>query len=110
MIKLNLIDDVASLTSIQVASLRRLVQCVESCISHYISESIESGNEDVSVDVGVGTLIIHTTKDSVSYRFEPSKSVEENSISLLNGEGSVLIKSVDSCLINKIMSTYKELF
>jgi hypothetical protein len=62
------------------------------------------------LDIGVGNLFINIDNESVRYRFEPSVFMDNSvSESVLSGKNPV-IEDIESSLLNKVNTTYKELF
>lgn len=107
---MNLINDLATITTIPATTLKKLAKKEELCILHAISENEFEGIMDTSIDIGFGTIFIRHDGDELKYGFIPSKSFEEDLKETITTGVSPLITEVETALKNKVMNTYKDLF
>lgn len=110
MYRANIVQDISTLTTVQKSSIDRLCTQAVKCICYCVCEAMSKDEKDMCLDIGVGNLFINIDDESVRYRFEPSVFMD-NSVaeSVLSGKNPV-IEDIESSLLNKVNTTYKELF
>lgn len=109
MAKQNLTKDISALTGLSVTSLNEVMNKASMCVAHGVYESILTGDNEVEIDVGIGTLVVRVCDDVVKYRFEPSKSLEQNLVDVVNKKTSPLLERANDTLRERIKRTYKEI-
>lgn len=107
--KRNLTKDISALTGLTVTSLNDVMSRASMCVAHSVYESVLSEENEVEIDIGIGTLIVKVCEDVVKYRFEPSKALEENLIEVVNKKQSPLLEKANETLRERIKRTYKEI-
>lgn len=105
-----LISDLSTITTISENSLHKLAEKSKFIICHDVCESIRDGEDTTVIEIGIGTISIHTSDEGIKYRFAPSPSLD-NSIkdTVLNGKNP-LVYELENALVNKIEKANKELF
>jgi hypothetical protein len=110
MYRANIVQDISTLTTVQKSSIDRLCTQAVKCICYCVCEAMSKDEKDMCLDIGVGNLFINIDNESVRYRFEPSVFMDNSvSESVLSGKNPV-IEDIESSLLNKVNTTYKELF
>lgn len=110
MYKKDIIEEVSLLTTVQKLSIDRLCKQIIKCICANICEAKMLDNNNLCLDIGIGNLYICITDNDVKYRFEPSSYLDSSVIdSVLTGKNPVK-DDIEQALLNKINTTYKELF
>ena len=107
---LNLMEDVSNITTIPMASLQKLNDKFMWCACNAVEESRLKGEDVVSLNIGLGTLIISIVSNQIQYKFIPSNAFEKNLVSTIVNEKNPLTKILEESLVNRIMETYKDLF
>lgn len=109
--KSNLINDLSSLLSVQKLPLCKMVEISNKCISYDLYETRLLNDDTFSVDIGIGTIVMHISDNEIKYRFNPSSALEQSLMDTMeNGAERPLIDEAEKALVNKLLSTYKELF
>ena len=107
--KTNLIKDLNTLTTIEVASLERLSDLSVKIICHDIYENFLAVDHISEIDIGIGTLLVSIEDDIVKYKFIPSTALEQMLTKTFDSKTSPLLKAADKALVDKIEQAYKEL-
>lgn len=110
MLKTDLLADVSSISCIQYLSLQRLVDYSLKCISQNILEAKNSDNDVLSIDIGIGTIYIKFSNETLTYKFVASNQLEKQLINAIKYDKSYMIDDIEESLLNKINIAYKELF
>lgn len=109
---MNVIKDLSTLTQLPTETLMGLVNVVEKDICHLIYENyILMGKNEIILDVGIGSLILHinTEEEYLNYEFIPSKHFERLLLKTLDEGESPLIKDIEKNFSDRVLSLYKEL-
>lgn len=110
MYRMDIVQDISTLTTVQKSSIDRLCTQAIKCVCYCICEALSKNEKDLCLDIGIGSLFINIGEDSVKYRFEPSMFMDNSIIdSVLSGKNPV-IEDIESSLLNKVNTTYKDLF
>jgi len=104
-----LIDDLATLTNISRQTLDKLSNLSISCICDAVEDDILAKNDILTMDIGIGTLMIKHTDNDMRYKFIPSAKLEEAVAQTIVNDKNILKITVDDTLKKRIMSIYKEL-
>ena len=102
-------EGLSKLTTIDPKALDRLIDLGECVIVDSILEGIESRENPVEIDVGIGTLTVQILDDSVRYRFSPSAKFGDDVGNAIRHGANPLDKKVESTLVDKFINTYKDL-
>lgn len=106
---MDLIKDIATISSIPYASLIKLFDKAEDCICYGVDESIKNFEELCKIDVGFGYLYIKYEEDKLYYKFSPSLSLEKKLVDTLSNGSSPLVTNLEKTISSRIMNAYKEL-
>lgn len=103
----SLIEDLATITTIPVASLQKLTTKAQYCICNDMVENKLKNENLTEINIGIGTLQINVADNKMQYRFIPNdkfeKALKESWI-----DGKCTLKDeLDRSLIFKILNTYK---
>ena len=107
---LNMIDDVANITTIPVASLQKLNDKLVWCICNAVEESKLKEESVVNLNIGLGNLIISVINNQIQYKFIPSSFFEKNLVTTIVKGKNPLVNALEESLVSRIMDAYKELF
>lgn len=106
----NIIDDLSILTTISKYGLTDISKLAEKCISHYVLECKLSRKPVSTISLGtLGELDIMITDSTVTYKFVPSKSLENEIVSVLNENKSPLQETLEKSLTKRVIKAYKDL-
>lgn len=106
----NVIEDLSTLTTIPVTSLAKLIDKSILCIEDEVLNSFLNNEDIISLNIGIGKLVIKIEENLIRYRFIPSKKLEDGVKEALASKKSSLETTVEQHLIDKILKTYKDLF
>ena len=107
---MGLVNDVATITTIPVSTLEKLVEKGRACILHKLLENEKAGENITVIDIGIGNLYIQHNFDEVKYKFIPSKQFENSVKATITTGESPLVYMVEEALKDKISNAYKDLF
>jgi len=105
----NLIKGLSILTTINESHLERLVDLSKLVIVDEIVEQLEQGQEIVKIDIGIGTLLLHYSGESIKFKFTPNAKFEEDIVNACIHKVNLIDDKVESSLKDKIVNTYKDL-
>ena len=102
-----LIDDLSALTTIPVINLSKLVDKATWCICDCVEESKLADEKVVNIDLDLGTLSICFDKESIQYRFVPSKKLETAIKDTIVSGKNPLVAQAEATLAQRIIDVYK---
>lgn len=109
MIDLN--KDISNISSVSTTTLTHLNRLKEKLICHYVLENTSEGDTNLIIDIGIGELHIKTIYgEEVLYKFIPSRYLDDNVVKAITENKSPVISDATKILIDRINSTYKDLF
>ena len=108
--KANMKEDLSLLTTVSDSVFIKLVNKIEWCISDYIEKAILEGENQVDIDLDIGTLSIQFDNDQIKYRFVPSQRLEKVVTNTVVNERNDLVLNAENSLVSKLVHTYKNFF
>lgn len=105
----DLLQDMADVTTIPKMRLDQLADNAINFIAHYIRESADCGESDLSVDTGIGVMHIRIEDENIKFKFIPSSKLENGIKYAITSGESPLINKVEALLKDRICNTYKDL-
>ena len=105
--KIDLLENVSTLTTIPTRKLSTLIEKIKLCLSHEIFVGSQLDEQVFEINVGVGELIITNNKDNISYNFIPNSEFESLLINSIDGEDS-LANYLGDALSSRLLDTYKD--
>ena len=104
-----IVEDLSTITTIPEFTLKKILDRAKMIICHNALESMLSDGNEVKVDIGIGSLSLQITENSLCYRFVPSPSFDEMLKQTIISKSSPLSELLEESLTVKIESVYKEL-
>lgn len=104
------LHDLSTITTIPYQTLQKLFEKLSWVICDAVQDSLMNKEDFASIDIGIGTVDISVSNDTVEYRFVPSKSLESSVIQTVEDKSNPLVKNIESSLVKRIVNTYKDLF
>lgn len=105
----NLIQRLASLTTIPEKNFIKLNEKSELIIANAANSALHSGVTDLEVDIGIGTVYIKIEDNQILYKYEPSASLERYMKKAVVDDRDFLTEVVEKSLSNRILNAYKDL-
>jgi hypothetical protein len=105
----SLIKELETITTIPEASLNKLIERSIYCICEDIEESKLQDDKISEIDIGIGTLTVLKTEDTLKYKFTPSAKLNDAVIATIVDGKNPLIKASETSLVNRITNVYKDL-
>ena len=106
----NLNEKLSILTTIPEKSLSKLTEKSYYVVSDIILEDIMNDKYVSEIDIGIGTIIIQHSGDSIKYKFIPSKNLDITVKSTIINKKNTLEYILEQTLKDKVTNTYKDLF
>ena len=106
----NVVEDIATITTIPVASLNKLCDKTICCICNNVEENLLAGQYITESNIGCGSLIVSVENDSIQYKFVPSKKFERALVKTVNDKKNPLVVILENTFANRIVKTYKDMF
>lgn len=104
---INVIDDLATITTIQKDILNKLVSYTNWIIVDAVDDN--GGVAPlVELDIGIGVLQL-INRDVLEYRFVPSKELEDALVTFLSEKKNPLKLNLEQRLVSRITNVYKEI-
>ena len=107
--KVNVLQDLSTLTTIPYSNLQKLFYRLGTVIAYNVQESTKLGEQISVLDIGFGTLNIKVTTDDVYYKFIPNSAFEQDIIKSVLDSDIKLVNDLEESLRNKVLTTYKDL-
>jgi hypothetical protein len=105
----DLVSDIATLTTLPDKTLRRLCDKSMECICHNVLETLQNDELETNIDISIGNIKIIVENDEIHYRFIPSSKLEDMLIETLNTRNDPLITDIEESLTVRILNAYKDL-
>lgn len=106
---IDLVQDVANLTSVPKEKLDKFVDKAEYAILDALDEATKTGKDDIiELDIGIGTLQL-INKDVLEYRFVPSRHLEKAIVNYFETYTNPLENTLEKTLSERILKVYKEI-
>lgn len=106
----NLLEDLSATSNIPLNLLQKLNQQSIWNICHGVEETILSGNNIATINIGIGTLYIGIIDDNIKYKFIPNTKLEDNLKTTILNNKCPLETKLEESFSNKIVKAYKDLF
>ena len=107
--KVNILDDVSKLTTIPYTALTKLSKQYIYCICNAVEEAKLAQEPLAYINVGFGTLVIQHQNEQLRYQFIPSKLLSASLVETVTEGKNPLVKELETSLVDRILSTYKDL-
>lgn len=107
--KVNILDDVSKLTTIPYTSLTKICKQEIYCICNAVEEAVLAEEPITYANIGIGTIIIQVQDEQVCYQFVPSKFMSQHIADTVVNKKNPLVAELDETLVERILSTYKDL-
>lgn len=108
--RINLTEDLSELTTIQLASLNRLIKQSMWIICDAVENAVQNKEDTIDIDIGLGLIKIKFDNEEVKYRFVPKPTLEEGVSKAIVEEQNPLQLALEQSLADKITNVYKEFF
>lgn len=106
----NLNEKLSILTTIPEKSLSKLTEKSYYVVSDIILEDIMNDKDVSEIDIGIGTIVIQHSGDSIKYKFIPSRNLDITVKSTVINKKNTLEYILEQTLKDKVTNTYKDLF
>lgn len=105
----DIINDLATITTVPNSSLDKLVNKANWCISHCVNECMINDKDVVEMDIGIGKLYIKLD-NNLKYKFIPSDNLSKCINDTIQNKKSPLICAAEESLSCRLRDTYKDYF
>ena len=68
-------EDISKLSTIPLQEVQYIFDFMNDCICYNLQESLKNKEENIDIDIGIGTLILNICNDELSYKFIPSNNL-----------------------------------
>lgn len=106
---INLIQRLASLTTIPEKNFIKLNEKSELIIANAANNALHNGETNLEVDIGIGTIYIKIEDNQILYKYVPSASLEKYMKKAIVDDKDFLTEVVEKSLSNRILNAYKDL-
>lgn len=106
---IDLVQRLSSLTTIPEKNFAKLNEKSELIIANSAYNALHSGQTDISVDIGLGTIHIKLEDNQILYKYTPSTSLEKCMRKAVIDDKDFLTDIVEKSLTNRILNAYKDL-
>lgn len=107
---LSMNENLSKLTTIPKASLDKLDEKRCFVICDELDTAIKNCESIVSVDIGIGRLIINITDSNIVYKFIPNALLEKSLKDVVLDGVNPLTGQLEKTIASRIINTYKDLF
>jgi hypothetical protein len=104
-------DEVSTLTKLSTSTLNKILEKAMYCICEDVEETqlAKDGTHTTVLDIGIGTLTILVSEDSIKYHFTPSAKLNDAVVSTVSERKNPLVKAVDESLVSRVTNVYENL-
>lgn len=102
-------EDISTLSTIPEKAINKLVDLAYLSIADGLVEIRSTNESEISYDIGIGTLTVILTDNSVRYRFTPSAKLNEVVKDTVVLGKNLLSSEVEKSIVDKFTNIYKEL-
>ena len=106
---INIVKDVATLTTISEKALNKLNKKAMYCICEAVCEDNIQGNDVTELFIGIGTLYIKNVNGAVKYHFEPADTLDKALIHTYTNNINPIDSMLNDSLHKKFTEIYKDL-
>lgn len=106
---INIVQDVATITTVPRAYLKSLITQGVQCVCHAVYENTLENESLTQMDIGIGKLYIKQEDDIIKYKFIPSSELEKLVQQTVTTRESPLTAVVEKAVASRIVDTYKDL-
>lgn len=100
---ISLIDDISTLTRVDVKLLQKLSNVGRDAFLHQLMEM--ENQQTKQIDIGIGIISVQREDDELIFNFEPAQYIYDHIFDIK----SPLEVQIEDKFTKKILSTYKEL-
>ena len=108
--KVDLKNDLSTLTTINESTFNKLLTKVIWCICDSVERAVLSKDNIVDIDTGIGRLLINISENEVKYKFKPSEKLETSISDTIINEHNELVNVLEDNLVNKMTNVVKDFF
>jgi hypothetical protein len=108
--KVNLTEDLSTITTIQVTTLNKIIQKITWIIADAVENAVANKEDQVDIDTGVGIIKIKFDNQNVRYKFVPKQVLEETIAKTIVTEQNPLKIALETSLADKMVNVYKDFF
>ena len=108
--KIDLVNDLEILTTIQRKALVKLVNKSNYIICNAVTEMLLADEDLCEINIGIGTIMIKKIGNEIKYKFVPSAKLNSSIVEIFTEGSNPLSDVLELALKDKIENTYKELF
>ena len=106
---MNVTDNISRLTSIPLRYIEKIFSLEQDYICYAIQQAFCEKQNNVDIDIGIGTLSILVENENVYYKFLPSQSLENDIQHTVSINEAPMIKKLEENIKDKVLNAYKEL-
>lgn len=108
--KVNLTEDLSTITTIQVTTLNKIIQKITWIIADAVENAVANKEDQVDIDIGIGIIKIKFDNQNVRYKFVPKQVLEETIAKTIVTEQNPLKIALETSLADKMVNVYKDFF
>jgi hypothetical protein len=105
----DIVKDVSVLSTVPDKTLDKLIEKGVYCISDALLEDIDTDKDVTELNIGIGTLYIKHTADTIAYKFMPSDEFANVVKSTVKNKQNLLSNVLDETLSKKFLEVYKDI-
>lgn len=109
MIDCSLLTELVTIHELNPNDVNELCDHIINLLCSNVLLNLESGENEIRVDVGFGYLIMRSFEDKVIYQFEPSQQLRDKLQETLTKNVDPLACELKSKIDKKLQQLYKEL-
>jgi hypothetical protein len=94
--KIDALDDLSTLTTIPYNNIQKLSKRVGDIIAYSVQEAVKNKDDLISIGIGIGSINILVTEESLKYKFIPTPTLEKEILSAVNESNISLVSDIYS--------------
>lgn len=106
---MNLIEDLAALSSVNEKLLNKLSDLAIYSISNTVNESLLENKNDCIIELGIGKLVISFSSTELKFKFLPDAKLKGSIINTIKSGNDNFEYTLDAKFAEKLEKLYKEI-
>lgn len=102
-------ENISKLTTLPRSNVKDLITLTNEVICDEVINGIMDGDDVFVIDIGIGTLSVYKSEDSLEYKFIPSSELEGMLIDTINNNRNPLIERMNKMITKRVITKYKNL-
>lgn len=106
---MDIINNTSKLTGVPLKYIEKIYSIEQDYICYAIQQAFINKQNQIDIDIKIGTLSILIEEDKIYYKFIPSESLELDINTTILTKECPMIKKLETNIKEKVLNAYKDL-